>query len=191
MARAEPSRVARAQERARKLGFALSCEEGVGRLLAALAAAVPSGGRVIELGTGAGVGLAWLVEGLGARTDVALVSVDLDAALQAETARDDWPDCVRFEVGDGAERVAALQPFDLIFADAPGGKLSGLSDSIAALRPGGILVLDDMDLSRHDDPALLAALASVREAVLAHPELVVAELAAASGVILAARRAAP
>lgn len=33
-------------------GFGLSCEPEVGRLLAVLAAAVPPGGAVLELGTG-------------------------------------------------------------------------------------------------------------------------------------------
>ena len=54
----------------------------MGRLLAALAAAVPSGGRVLEIGTGVGVGLAWLVHGLGARRDVEVVTVELDDEVQ-------------------------------------------------------------------------------------------------------------
>lgn len=186
-----PARVARAQARARELGFALSCEQGVGELLAVLAAAVPPSGRVLELGTGVGAGLAWLAHGVETRGDVEVVSVELDADLQDATRADDWPDFVRFELGDGAVRVRELGDFDLIFADAPGGKLEGLEHSIAALRPGGILALDDMDLSLHEDPALREALMGVRERVCAHPELLVAELDAASGLLLATRRVAP
>ena len=43
----------------------MACEPGVGRLLAVLAAAVPVYGRILEMGTGVGVGTAWIVYGLG------------------------------------------------------------------------------------------------------------------------------
>lgn len=177
-----------AYARAEAEGFSLSCEPGVGWLLAALTAGVPRGGRVLELGTGAGAGLAWLVHGLGERRDAQVVSVELDPAVQAIARRARWPDFVRFELGDGAERAAALAPFDLVFADAPGGKLHGLDASVAALRPSGALLVDDMDLSRHDDAALRRALEGVRSDLLADPRLVCAELEAASGMLLAIRR---
>jgi len=67
-----PASVLAAHERAASAGFQLACEVEVGRLLAALAAVVPDGGRVLEIGTGVGTGLAWLVHGLGARRDVEL-----------------------------------------------------------------------------------------------------------------------
>ena len=41
--------------RARQAGFPMSCEPAVGRLLAVLAAHLPDGARVLELGTGTGV----------------------------------------------------------------------------------------------------------------------------------------
>ena len=96
----------------------------MGRLLAALAAAVPGGGRVLEIGTGVGVGLAWLLHGLGARQDVEVVTVELDDVVQQTALSARWPPWVRFESGDGAEAVGRLGQFDLIFADAPGGKIS-------------------------------------------------------------------
>jgi demethylmenaquinone methyltransferase/2-methoxy-6-polyprenyl-1,4-benzoquinol methylase len=183
-----PAIVTEAHARAEAAGFELSCEPAVGRLLAALAAALPQGGRILELGTGAGVGLAWLVYGLGERDDAELVSVELDPATRDLAAEAGWPDWVRFELGDGAERAASLGRFDLVFADAPGGKLTGLDHSIEALRPGGVLVVDDMDLSLHDDAELRSALAGVRDALHADSRLAVAELEASSGIILATRR---
>ena len=57
-----------------------------------LAAAVRRDGRVLEIGTGAGVGLAWIVEGLGDREDVELVTIDIDKELVTAVAEgDDWP----------------------------------------------------------------------------------------------------
>jgi demethylmenaquinone methyltransferase/2-methoxy-6-polyprenyl-1,4-benzoquinol methylase len=183
-----PELVVRARERARTIGFNLSCEDGVGALLATLAAAVPEGGRVVELGTGAGVGLAWLVHGVGARADVTVTSVDTDSELQARVAADGWPGFVHFVVADGAEAVESLAPADLLFADAPGGKLHGLDRTVAALAPGGVLVVDDMDVAVHEDDGLADAIVAVRGALLDVPELVVAELAHSSGVIVATRR---
>jgi demethylmenaquinone methyltransferase/2-methoxy-6-polyprenyl-1,4-benzoquinol methylase len=184
-----PKRVADACARAEAARFELSCEPEVGRLLAALAAAVRPRGRVLELGTGAGVGLAWLVSGLGERTDVEVVSVEAERGIQEVAAAGAWPSFVRLELGDGAELVRELGQFDLVFPDAPGGKLFGLDRTIDALQPGGILVVDDMDPRGHEDPELRAALAGVRERLLTHPDLVAAELEASSGIVLATRRA--
>jgi predicted O-methyltransferase YrrM len=52
-----PSPVVASRQRAAEIGFAFSCEDEVGRLLAVLAATVPAGGRILEIGTGMGV--AW------------------------------------------------------------------------------------------------------------------------------------
>lgn len=100
-----PDRVIAAHERAEEAGFEISSKPEVGALLAALAAAVPEGGRVLELGTGVGAGVAWIVEGLGARTDAEVVTVDIDADIQGLARWGGWPGFVRFEVGDGAEAV--------------------------------------------------------------------------------------
>ena len=129
-----PERVLAGYERAARTGFRLACQVDVGRLLAALAAAVPGGGRVLEIGTGVGVGLAWLVHGLGARQDVEVVTVELDDAVQQAALSARWPPWVRFESGEGAEAVGRLGRLDLIFADAPGGKIFKLRRTVAALR---------------------------------------------------------
>ena len=121
-----PGSVLAAYERAARAGFRLTCEAEVGRLLAALAAAVPSRGRVLEIGAGvgAGAGLAWLVHGLGARRDVEVVTVEVDDEVQQTALSAPWPPWVRFESGDGAEAACRLGLFDLIFPDAPGGRSS-------------------------------------------------------------------
>ncbi len=183
-----PENVLAAYERASRTGFGLACEVGVGRLLAALAAAVPAGGRVLEIGTGVGVGLAWLVHGLGARQDVEVVTVELDDAVQQTALSARWPPWVCFESGDGAEVVGRLGQFDLIFADAPGGKIFKLRRTVAALRAGGVIVVDDMDLARHADEQLRSALVVVRHRLLENAELVCAELGFSSGVIVAVKR---
>ncbi len=183
-----PRRVEEAHARADQTGFPLSCEDVAGGMLATLAAAVPAQGRILELGTGAGVGLAWLVEGLGSRQDVEVTTVDLDPEIQTLCRGVDWPAFVQFELGDGAERVEDLGHFDLIFADSPGGKLTNLEGSIEALRPGGVLFVDDMDLAQHEDEDLRQSLAAVRDTLIADPRLVSVELAAGSGLLVCTRR---
>jgi demethylmenaquinone methyltransferase/2-methoxy-6-polyprenyl-1,4-benzoquinol methylase len=188
-----PAVVRAAYDRAEAAGFRVSCEPGVGWLLAALGAAVPAGGRVLELGTGVGVGLAWITSGLGGRagTDVEVVSVELDAARAAAVEAAGWPAGITIVVGDGAELAGRLGSFDLVFADAPGGKTARLDATIGALRPGGTLLVDDMDAARHTDPDLIGGLRSIRHGIFDHPDLVAAELPFASGVILATRRLVP
>lgn len=187
----EPERVARCRRRAREAGFPLSCEPGIGSLLAALSAAVPRRGRILELGTGAGVGLAWIASGLGHRADVEVVSVELEAERVELARQEGWPERFRLVQGDGAEEVRRQGRFALIFADAPGGKLVGLDDTVRALAPAGILLVDDMDPALHQEDGLGEALARVRAELLGHPLLVCAELAFSSGAILSVRREDP
>src|SRR5258705_12723757 len=105
-----------AYARAAAHGFELSCEPPVGRLLATLAASLPAGARVLELGTGAGVGTAWLVSGLLPRTDVTVTSVELDPAISAIAAQENWPSFVDLRVEDALEFLARIEGgFDLGF----------------------------------------------------------------------------
>jgi predicted O-methyltransferase YrrM len=64
-----------------------------------------------------------------------------------------------------------LAAFDLIFADAQGGKWTGLSRTIAALRPGGVLLVDDMTPPAWLDDAHRTHTARVRATLVAHPDL--------------------
>ena len=55
-----PAALETIEARAAALGFDMNSDREVGLLLAALAASKP-GGRVLELGTGCGLGAAWLL----------------------------------------------------------------------------------------------------------------------------------
>ncbi len=59
---------------------------------------------------------------------------------------------------------------------------------MTALREGGVIVVDDMDLTRHADEQLRSALAVVRHRLLENAELVCAGLGFSSGVIVAVKR---
>ena len=182
-------RVANRRRFANERGFEQSSADDVGRVLAVLAAAVRRDGRVLEIGTGAGVGLAWIVEGLGDRDDVELVTIDIDKELVTAVAEgDDWPHFVRFEVGDALELIPALEPLDLIFADAAAGKWYGLDHTIDALAPGGVVVVDDMNPTQWADEEHERRTREVRAVLLQDARLIAAELDWASGLIIATRR---
>jgi demethylmenaquinone methyltransferase/2-methoxy-6-polyprenyl-1,4-benzoquinol methylase len=182
-----PAVVQAAARRGADHGFAYSCEPTVGALLAVLAAATPPTARILELGTGFGVGTAWLAHGLAGRQDVRLVTVERDKAIADEVAAYAWPVPVEVLTGDVESLLPTLGTFDLIFADAEGGKWSGLDLTIAALRPGAVLVVDDMDLDRYSEDSHRAAVDAVRQSLTGDPDLTAVELPTASGIILATR----
>jgi predicted O-methyltransferase YrrM len=178
-----------AYARAKANGFELSCEPAVGRLLATLAAGLPPGSRVLELGTGAGVGTAWLVSGLLPRTDVTVTSVELDPGTSALAAQEDWPSFVDLRVADALDFLQnAGGGFDLIFADSPGGKSVGLDRTIAGINPRGTLVVDDMTPIEEWPDDFKAGQQRVRGTLFEHPDLLSVELDHGSGVIVSVRR---
>lgn len=139
-----PPAIAKIEPRAEALGFDMNSGWQVGQLLASLAASKP-GGQVLELGTGCGLGAAWLLSGMDAQSH--LVTVDTDEGPQG-IARDvlGADTRVTFVLEDGGavlERTDA-GTYDLIFADAWPGKFSHLDEALAALKPGGIYLVDDL-----------------------------------------------
>ena len=123
--------------------------------------------RVAEIGTGTGVGTAWLASALA--PGVPLVTAELDdrlAGAAAELFADD-PD-VDVLHGDWREVLPARAPFDLIFVD--GGRAKEDSDAVLALAvPGATIMLHDCSADpKRPDPR--------REGWLAHPRLAAVEI---------------
>jgi len=173
----EPPLVRRAERLAQELAFDGSCTPEIGRLLHVLAAQ-RGRGRVGEIGTGVGVGSAWIAAAL--RPGVPLYTVEADAALAA-AARELFADDSDVHVLNGDRReLDAEAPFDLLFVDATAAKAD--PETVGLLAPGGTAVLDDLTPGYSDpDP--------VRELWLGHPALAAVEVAVAPelAVILAVR----
>ena len=171
-----PPLVRRALELERHLGLERSCAPEVGRLLHVLACA-RGRARVAAIGTGAGVGAAWLVSALA--PDIPFFTAELEPS-RADAARELFRDDPNVHVlaGDWRRTVAAEAPFDLLFV-AAATHLRPREDgelAIGLLAPGGLAVVDDLS------PA-------VREVWLEHPALAAIEIGlATASVILAARR---
>ncbi|MCP2015373.1 putative O-methyltransferase YrrM [Deinococcus sp. HSC-46F16] len=183
-----PPLVARAVNSAEAHGFPHSCSFETGRLLRTLAASRP-GGRMLELGSGWGVGTAWLLSGLD--TAAGLVTVDVTPAC-AEAVASLLAGDPRAEVRCADWRDALTAgPFDLIFVDcAPAKGEESLDALVDALRPGGLLVVDDLS-----PPAFLPERMHggdpLREALYAQPRLLCTEVSVSrrESVVLATRTA--
>lgn len=187
--KAVPPLVAAAEMRAVEHGFNHSCHRGVGELLTVLATTTPAGGCILELGTGCGVGLAWILTGLGSRTDVEVVTIERDTERVASLAEADLPAHASIVEGDIEALLPTLGQFDLIFADAEAGKWTGLELTISALAPRALLLVDDMDISHYGSSHDRSKVEAVRKALMTDPRLTAVELNASSGMILASRRA--
>jgi predicted O-methyltransferase YrrM len=126
------------------LGFTLASEPKTGSLLRTLAASKP-GAQFLELGTGTGVGTAWLLAGMDAGSR--LISVDSDAkVLEVARRHLSYDPRVTFHLADGRAFLeqAAPQQFDFIYADAWPGKFTHLDRALSLLRVGGIYFVDDL-----------------------------------------------
>src|SRR5215469_17095231 len=122
-----PALVARANTLASQAGFApaalqrgdashpSSCLPCVGRLLAVLAAGCHEG-RIGEIGTGVGVGSAWMASSMPA--NCMLVTVEMDKEKAAHATRllaDDGR--VMVLNGDPRDLMPTCAPYDLLYAD--------------------------------------------------------------------------
>jgi len=141
----QPEVVRRIRERAVDLGFDASCSDTAGRLLTTLAASKPDG-RLLELGTGAGLGTAYLLEGM--TTSATLTTVELEGSLST-MAREELDDPrVEWVVGDGGAwldaQTGAGGGYDLVFADTWPGKFTHLEQCLRLVAPGGWYVVDDL-----------------------------------------------
>jgi predicted O-methyltransferase YrrM len=180
-----PPVVARALALSHRTGFLRSSRNETGRLLAALAASRP--GTLAELGTGCGVGAAWLLS--GKRDDAHVVTAEVDPKL-AEQVQALFGDEPGVEVVSGDWTVlAAHAPFSLLFVDARDAKES--VDALADLiEPGGMVVLDDFTPCTHWPPIYEGRVDSLREQWLSDVRFTTVEVMVTddSSVVLATRR---
>ena len=164
----EPPLVDRALALAAELGFERSSSAEAGRLLHLLAAQ-RGRERVGEIGTGTGVGTAWMAAALA--PGVPLYTAEPEAAQARAVAAlfADDPD-VHVLHGPWLDVLPAYAPFDLLFYDG-GGKRDPAEEAeevVSLLAPGGTVLLDDLREHRANDP--------LREWWLGHPRLVCAEV---------------
>ena len=165
-----PPLVSRAAALAERVGFDRSCSVETGRLLHVLASS-RGRSRVAEIGTGTGVGAAWIVSALPPEVPFLTAELEPDRAAAARRLFGDDPNVHVLE-GDWRETLPPEAPFDLVFFDAA--KHVAPEEDAALvhglLAPGGLVLLDDLTPGRAvaEDP--------VRSAWAALPRVAVSEL---------------
>ena len=183
-----PSLLATLEQECQDIGFTMPSDRHIGALLCSLVASKAKG-HFLELGTGIGLSLCWMIEGMDQGSH--LYSIDHDPQLSAIAARHFGTDeRLNIICQDGGAWIKSYQGplFDLIFADAWPGKYFDLDETLALLKPGGFYVIDDM-LPTPDWPEghqkKATALIDYLEA---HPQLHVVKMNWSTGVILATKK---
>ncbi|MEM8506464.1 MAG: class I SAM-dependent methyltransferase [Bacteroidota bacterium] len=127
-----------------EIGFEMSSDKAVGALLKVLVASKP-GGNFLELGTGTGLALAWIAEGMDDKATLTSIDNDPKAIAIAKKYFEEDPR-IAIHCEDAAKWIAGYQgkAFDLIFADTWAGKYTHLDDVLMRIKPGGFYVVDDM-----------------------------------------------
>lgn len=139
-----PALLSQIEEKSKEIGFTMPSDLYIGSFLKTLIASKPNA-RVLELGTGIGLSLAWMVDGLD--SDSKLTTIDNDEELVV-IANHFFGNDDRVEVicADGSDWIRAYtgDTFDVIFADAWPGKYSEIEEILALVKVGGFYVIDDM-----------------------------------------------
>ncbi len=139
-----PKALAKLQAKCAEIGFNMPSDLYIGTLLKTLITSKPKS-RILELGTGIGLSLCWMIDGLDEESQ--LITLDNDPKLikiaQGFFGADQRVDIV---CADGTQWIKDYQgeDFDLIFADAWPGKYSETEETLNLVRPGGFYVVDDM-----------------------------------------------
>ncbi|NKI32450.1 SAM-dependent methyltransferase [Muricauda sp. DJ-13] len=116
----------------------------IGTLLKSLIASKPKG-NFLELGTGIGLSLSWMIEGMDAESSI--TSIDNDSELVKSVSEFFGNDKrVNLICDDAAEFLQRYDGpnFDLVFADAWPGKYACLDEVLDLINKGGFYIIDDM-----------------------------------------------
>ncbi len=132
------------QRKSEEIGFTMPSDMFIGSLLKTLIHSKP-GAQILELGTGIGLSLSWMIAGMD--EDAHLITIDNDPKLIA-IAKDYFGEDKRVEIicEDGTEWIKKQEDtkFDLVFADAWPGKYSEIDVILEMINPGGFYIIDDM-----------------------------------------------
>ena len=168
--------------------FTMPSDLYIGTLLKTLIASKPKG-RFLELGTGIGLSLSWMKDGMDA--DSKLFTVDNDAELIA-IARQNFGNDERVQVvcEEGAEWIKKYkgEKFDLVFADAWPGKFSETDELLDLVEVGGFYVIDDMSAQTNWPEGHQKNVDGLVDYLERREDFVLTKLNWSTGLIIAVRR---
>ena len=139
-----PKKYEAIQQKSAEIGFSMPSDLHVGTLLKTLVASKPKG-RFLELGTGIGLSLSWMIDGLDEGSQIITIDNNPKLSHIAEMyfGNDERVHIVCADAGEWIDQLED-ERFDLVFADAWPGKYSHIEKVLEAIKPGGFYVIDDM-----------------------------------------------
>src|SRR3954470_3583850 len=173
----------------------------VGALLRVLALSVGAT-QMLEIGTAVGYSGIWLAGALPAGGMLLTMELDPERAREARGnfERAGLADRVSVIVGDAERMIAKVAgPFDLVFQDGAKHLYTPLLDRLVALlRPGGLLVTDNVLWDGEVVPGFVQppkrdaadtqAIAEYNRRIAAHPQLMTATVPLRDGVSISVKR---
>ncbi len=139
-----PTIHAELERKSKEIGFTMPSDLHIGTLLKTLMSSKPAG-RFLELGTGIGLSLSWMIDGMDVNSK--LITVDNDPKL-ITIAKQYFGADKRVEIigEDGTSWIQNYKgsKFDLVFADAWPGKYSEIDAILSMIQIGGFYIIDDM-----------------------------------------------
>jgi len=184
----EPPALAALLKQTAEINFTMASEPKTGALLRVLAAAKPEA-NILELGTGTGVGTAWLLAGMDAASR--LTTVDTNPKTQSIAGKALGSDeRLTFVLEDAVDFLRRQPPasFDLVFADALRGKFDSLDEALAVVKPGGFYIVDDLLPQPNWPEGHAERIEPFIERLANHPQFHVVPIGWASGLLLAVRK---
>ncbi len=140
----KPNIHSKIEEKSKEIGFTMPSDLYIGTFLKTLITS-KSKSNILELGTGIGLSLSWMIDGLDQESK--LTTIDNDPKL-TEIAQEFFGSDKRVTVicEDGSKWIKNYdgEQFDLIFADAWPGKYSEIEEVLDFLKVGGFYIIDDM-----------------------------------------------
>lgn len=131
-------------EESGRINFSMPSDLQTGCLLRTLIASKPKG-DFLELGTGTGLSLSWIIEAMDKDSSVLSIDNNLNFVDVAKGFfKGDERVTIICENGEEWIKNNSEKKFDLIFADAWPGKYNLLSETLQMLKTGGFYIIDDM-----------------------------------------------
>ncbi|WP_067625992.1 O-methyltransferase [Alicyclobacillus acidiphilus] len=141
-----PMIVEEAMQTAKERAYQNSCLPEVGQLLRIFSGLKPNA-RVAEIGTGLGVGSAWILSGIEPNTTFFTVELERERVELVSKIFEGVPN-VHVLQGDW-KQILSYGPFDFAFVDAKSAKHEEADDLIDAMMVNGLILLDDFTPIEH------------------------------------------
>jgi predicted O-methyltransferase YrrM len=144
ISKSKPKIFSKIEAKSQAIGFDMSSDLKIGCLLMTLAASKPNSHN-LELGTGVGLSLSWLLEGMDENSSI--ISIDNDPELikiSTDFFAHDKRVTLICEDGTVWLKKYKGEKFDLIFADAWPGKYSEIEEVLSLVKIGGFYIIDDL-----------------------------------------------